>query len=233
MSFQTYSGPASNFPAKSTWKDFDTLFNINKPTMLQTGDSGQDVGRIYNAIVDAAKIGVEERVILCIIMQESRGNVGVNGPTNQDGKVTGGLMQAVESPGFPGQYNLSQVCLDLSPFILPLVFSPPLPSLRPSPFLYSPQKTPSEYFTCKHSTVRLPVIIRIQAQISSMVQAGTNHYKGDLKQLDDADTASTIYRALRLYNSGSINESNLSDGKGATPSYVSDIANRLQGRTNG
>ena len=66
-----------------------------------------------------------------------------------------------------------------------------------------------------------------------MVNAGTNHFKANLKQLDNADTASTIYRALRLYNSGSINESNLSDGKGATPSYVSDIANRLQGKTNG
>jgi Mn-dependent DtxR family transcriptional regulator len=65
-----------------------------------------------------------------------------------------------------------------------------------------------------------------------MVMAGTKHFKGNLQQLDDKDTAETIYRALRLYNSGSINESNLSDGMGATPSYVSDIANRLQGRTN-
>ncbi|KAL8718655.1 MAG: hypothetical protein Q9181_008172, partial [Wetmoreana brouardii] len=76
MSFQYYSGPASAFPSKSTWKDFITLFNINKPVIQQTGDTGEDIGRIYNAIVDAAKIGVEERVILCIIMQESRGNVG-------------------------------------------------------------------------------------------------------------------------------------------------------------
>jgi hypothetical protein len=65
-----------------------------------------------------------------------------------------------------------------------------------------------------------------------MVVAGTNHFKANLQQLDDQDTASTIYRALRLYNSGSINENDLSDGVGATPSYVSDIANRLQGRTN-
>lgn len=65
-----------------------------------------------------------------------------------------------------------------------------------------------------------------------MVNAGTNHFKGNLKQIDDKDTASTIYQALRLYNSGKINTSNLSDGEGATPSYVSDIANRLQGRTN-
>ena len=66
-----------------------------------------------------------------------------------------------------------------------------------------------------------------------MVNAGTKHFKGNLEQLDNADTASTIYRALRLYNSGGIDEANLSDGLKATPSYVSDIANRLQGRTNG
>ncbi|KAI4244629.1 MAG: hypothetical protein LQ352_006743, partial [Teloschistes flavicans] len=192
MSFQSYSGPASSFPPKSSWKDFTTLFNINKPTMLQTGDSGEDVGRIYNAIVDAAKLGVEERVILCIIMQESRGNVGVNGPKDQDGNTTGGLMQAEESPGFPGQHNLSQ-----NP-------SPP----RPLHHIEKAIQTTADV---------LMFWIR-QAQISSMVQAGTKHYKGNLEQLDNADTASTIYRALRLYNSGSINESNLSDGKGATPS---------------
>lgn len=77
--------------------------------MQQTGDSGEDIGRIFNAINDAAKIGVEERVILCIIMQESRGNVGVGTPQDNDHKNTGGLMQAEESPGFPGQHNLSQV----------------------------------------------------------------------------------------------------------------------------
>jgi hypothetical protein len=65
-----------------------------------------------------------------------------------------------------------------------------------------------------------------------MVMAGTQHFKGNLQQLDDKDTATTIYRALRLYNSGSIDENNLSEGKGATDSYVSDICNRLQGRTN-
>ena len=65
-----------------------------------------------------------------------------------------------------------------------------------------------------------------------MVLAGTKHFKGNLQQVGNKDTAEDIYKALRLYNSGSINEANLSDGKGATNSYVSDIANRLQGRTN-
>ena len=62
--------------------------------------------------------------------------------------------------------------------------------------------------------------------------AGTKHYKANLEQEGDAYDAATIYKALRLYNSGDIDENDLSDGKGATPSYVSDIANRLQGRNN-
>ncbi|CZR62219.1 uncharacterized protein PAC_12116 [Phialocephala subalpina] len=179
MGWTHYSGPASAFPPMSTWKTFEQIFNANQSEMLQTGDTHEDVGRIWNAVEAAAKeIGVEERVIFCIIMQESTGNVGIGTTTDPGGKATGGLMQAEESPAFPGKHGLSQ------------------------------------------------------AQISAMVTAGTKHFKGNLKQLDDKDTASTIYRALRLYNSGKINESNLSDGEKATPSYVSDIANRLQGRTN-
>ena len=102
MGFTYYSGPASNFPGQNTWKDFNTIFNLNKPEMLQTGDSNEDVGRIYNAVLEAAKLGVEERVIFCIIMQESTGNVGIETPRDMDGNATGGLMQAEESPAFPG-----------------------------------------------------------------------------------------------------------------------------------
>jgi hypothetical protein len=65
-----------------------------------------------------------------------------------------------------------------------------------------------------------------------MVVAGTKHFKQNLVQVGNQDTADNIYRALRLYNSGSVNNNNLSDPMGATASYVSDIANRLQGRTN-
>jgi hypothetical protein len=161
-----------------TWKTFEEIFNANKAEMLQTGDSGEDVGRIWNAVLEAAKQGVEERVIFCIIMQESTGNVGVGTTTDNDVKATGGLMQAEESPAFPGQHNLTQ------------------------------------------------------DQITSMVVAGTKHFKQNLVQVGNQDTADNIYRALRLYNSGSVNNNNLSDPMGATASYVSDIANRLQGRTN-
>jgi len=37
------------------------------------------------------------------------------------------------------------------------------------------------------------------------------------------------YEVARAYNSGSVDKTNLSNGLGATDSYVSDIANRLLG----
>ncbi|KAF7142172.1 hypothetical protein CNMCM5793_008680 [Aspergillus hiratsukae] len=44
-----------------------------------------------------------------------------------------------------------------------------------------------------------------------------------------ADTGGNPYNVLRGYNSGSINFNDLDDPQGATASYVSDVANRLQG----
>lgn len=110
MDFTWYSGPASSFPPMSTWKDFTAIFDANKAEMLQTGDSEEDTGHMWNAVLEAAKLGVEERVIFCIIMQERIANVSVRTPNDMDDKPTGGLMQAEESPTFPGQHNLSQVC---------------------------------------------------------------------------------------------------------------------------
>ena len=111
MGFTSYRGPPSSFPGMDTWiGNWVDLFNIFKPGMLSTGNTGEDVGRIFNAIGEAAKIGVDERVILCIIIQESSGNVGVITTTAPDGSHSAGLMQCDGSPGFPGQHGLSQVC---------------------------------------------------------------------------------------------------------------------------
>lgn len=110
----------------SSWQSFEQIFNANKSEMFQTGNTGEDIGRIWNAVLEAAKIGVEERVIFCIIMQESTGNVGVETTSNMDGNATGGLMQCVGSPAFPGQHNLSQVSDAFSSFFGPhihLVFA--------------------------------------------------------------------------------------------------------------
>lgn len=109
MGFTHYSGPAAKFPGMNQWKSLETIFNANKPEMLKTGDTGEDVGRIWNAVKECAKLGVDERVIFCIIMQESTGNVGVKTTTNMDGHGTAGLMQCDGSPGFPGKHGLSQV----------------------------------------------------------------------------------------------------------------------------
>jgi hypothetical protein len=99
MGFTSYSGPASSFPPMSSWATFETIFN--------------NVGFIWNAVNEAAKIGVEERVIFCIIMQESTGNVGVQSTTAPDGSTSAGLMQCDGSPGFPGKHGLSQVSYTL------------------------------------------------------------------------------------------------------------------------
>jgi len=109
MPFQYYSGPAYQFPPMDNWASFETIFNANRGEMLQTGNTQEDVNRIWNAVIECARIGVDERVIFCIIIQESSGNVGVQTTWNMDGRATAGLMQCDGSPGFPGRHGLSQV----------------------------------------------------------------------------------------------------------------------------
>lgn len=43
------------------------------------------------------------------------------------------------------------------------------------------------------------------------------------------ETGGNAFAVFRAYNSGSVNAENLSDGLGALASYVSDMANYLQG----
>jgi len=65
-----------------------------------------------------------------------------------------------------------------------------------------------------------------------MIRGGTEHFMRDLViEGGDGWNAGDIYPALRRYNSGNVNYDNLSDGRGATPSYVSDVAQRLMGWT--
>lgn len=48
--------------------------------------------------------------------------------------------------------------------------------------------------------------------------------------LNGANSAQDVYRAARIYNSGSIAPSgDLADGNGSTACYSSDVANRLTG----
>ncbi|KAF2185546.1 hypothetical protein K469DRAFT_531580, partial [Zopfia rhizophila CBS 207.26] len=104
-----YSGPWQNFPAMNTWLSFDDMFERNKNSMKSTGNTWDDIGRINVAIRECAKLGVDERVILGIIMQESHGDVGVRTTFSPgEGIPTAGLMQCSNCPGFPGRHGLSQ-----------------------------------------------------------------------------------------------------------------------------
>lgn len=107
-----YSGPWSNFPPMSTWLSFDDMFDRNKNSMRSTGSTWDDIGRINVAIRNAAQMGVDERVILGIIMQESHGYVGVITTPSPEGIPTAGLMQCSGCPGYEGRTGLSQVCIE-------------------------------------------------------------------------------------------------------------------------
>lgn len=105
-----YSGPWSNFPPMGTWLSFDDMFERNKESMKSTGSTWDDIDRINVAIRNAAQLGVDERVILGIIMQESHGYVGVQTTVSPDGIPTAGIMQCSGCPGYEGRTGLSQVC---------------------------------------------------------------------------------------------------------------------------
>ncbi|KAK2615742.1 hypothetical protein N8I77_002474 [Diaporthe amygdali] len=176
-----YSGPWSSFPAMNTWVGFDSMFNSNKPSMLAAGSTQQDVDRIYTAITGvASSSGIDPRVLLGIMMEESHGGVGVVTTWNADGQATGGLMQASGCHGFDGQNNLAQ------------------------------------------------------ADITYMVDCGTQHYKRNLVDWGGQNAPQSIYPALREYNSGSVIPSDLSlapNGAGNF-AYVSQVAQRFVGWVN-
>lgn len=79
-----------------------------------------------------------------------------------------------------------------------------------------------------------------KAKILQMIKDGTEGTsKGDgIKQTLKTAKAKTkdngaraVYAAARLYNSGSADYNNLNNGKGSTPCYASDVANRFTGWT--
>lgn len=72
-----YGGPASNFPNSSEWAGWDDLWKENE-RLMKLHDSASEVALIKKSIETVAKeSGVDRRVILCIIVQESGGNVRV------------------------------------------------------------------------------------------------------------------------------------------------------------
>lgn len=72
-----YAGPASKFPNSTAWATWDALWTENA-RLMKFHDSDAEIADIKQAIETVAKeSGVDKRVILCIIVQESGGNVRV------------------------------------------------------------------------------------------------------------------------------------------------------------
>ncbi|KAI9741568.1 MAG: hypothetical protein M1818_004374 [Claussenomyces sp. TS43310] len=68
------------------------------------------------------------------------------------------------------------------------------------------------------------------SSIQQMISDGTQGTTAGDGLVQGLNSYGDVYEAARVYNSGSISsDGNLSNGNGATPCYVSDIANRLTG----
>ncbi|OPB46018.1 hypothetical protein A0O28_0061380 [Trichoderma guizhouense] len=169
-----YNGGWQNFPSMNNWLPWTTVFGRYQQDMVNAGSTWDDVGRINVAISNAAStIGVDERVILAIILQESHGYVGVQCTGNNDC----GLMQCENCPSFQGRNGLPQ------------------------------------------------------SDTSAMINGGTQHFKQNLENWGNQWAESSIYPALREYNSGSVNPNDLSTAAGGfgVPCYVADVAGRMLG----
>lgn len=169
--FVSYSGPAKDFPLQSQWAIFTELWATNA-ALMKLHNSDGEIAQIKTALTNVSTTsGVDIRVILCVIMQESGGNVRVASTNN-----------GVHNPGLMQSHN-------------GVSFDP---------------NEPAE-------------------SILQMVRDGTEGTaSGDgLEQLEKK--YHNWYEALRVYNSGSVDQQDLSNGFGATPGYVSGVTNRLMG----
>jgi LysM repeat protein len=87
-----YHGPASNFPNPSQWAKYDFLWRQNS-VLMKFNNSDSEIAHIRHAIEKvASESGIDVRVILCVIMQESGGNVRVR--TTFNGVRNPGIMQS-------------------------------------------------------------------------------------------------------------------------------------------
>lgn len=96
--FVNYSGPASNYPDPSQWAPYAALWAQNA-ALMSYNDSPSEIALIASSItLVSAESGIDPRVILCIIMQESGGNLRVGNTFN--GVNNTGIMQAFDGVSF-------------------------------------------------------------------------------------------------------------------------------------
>lgn len=95
-----YSGPSSNFPSLNTWASYDTLWQQNSKLMSYSS-TPSEISMIGTAILSSSRAsGVDARVIICLILQESGGNVRVKSTSSWEGVHNTGLMQAHNGSSF-------------------------------------------------------------------------------------------------------------------------------------
>ncbi|ESZ98750.1 putative muramidase [Sclerotinia borealis F-4128] len=102
--YTLFTGDGSNWPSSSAWTDFDTMWADNQAVMTtscnqfgQANNSPTEIADIHNAIINTAGAsGVDARLILAVVMQESGGCVRV--PTSFGGVINPGLMQDHNGP---------------------------------------------------------------------------------------------------------------------------------------
>lgn len=139
--YNCYYGGWQNFPPNSEWIEFDAMWNYTKSAMSTScsdlgvgscssgagafgaGDSGEQIGQIWNAIQQVAESSlVDHRYILATIIQESSGCVNVCASTNPDPSQPDnpGLMQSDGGATFVGnsasqssqQTSITQMVID-------------------------------------------------------------------------------------------------------------------------
>ena len=102
IKYKQFNGDGSTtagWPDQSDWVDFEKMFDANKLQMStscaqynQTNNSPQEIQDIKKAILDVSnKTSVDNRFILAVVMQESKGCVRV--PTTSLEVANPGLMQ--------------------------------------------------------------------------------------------------------------------------------------------
>lgn len=92
-SYIAYTGPASSFPDRSSWTSFDTMWTLYAPGMRQFPASEAVMPLIRSNLIRVSlESGVDPRLLLAVVMQESSGNV--DPITTYGANRNTGMMQA-------------------------------------------------------------------------------------------------------------------------------------------
>jgi len=76
-SYVSYAGPSSNFPHPQQWAPYQALWHHNS-ALMKHRNTLQQIAHIGRAIeIASSESGIDPRIILCLIMQESGGHVAV------------------------------------------------------------------------------------------------------------------------------------------------------------